>query len=143
MELIALFPLDAIEAADRAAFNTAVDYEYDRIRDFLILHCHATERDDAPFWDHVRTMTVPDSLLEKLDLFRRAGRIARYDRGLFFEPSWIAVMVGQGILPEGWDQRVDAVEAVALGGAMDRLRGRIATEVAMMPEHAAVLAQHG
>ena len=59
MELIALFPLDGIADADRRAFNEAVDYEYDRIRDFLILHYHATMRDDSPFWDHVRTMTVP------------------------------------------------------------------------------------
>ena len=143
MEFIALFPLDGVEAADREAFNTAVDYEYDRIRDFLILHYHATTRDDSPFWDHVRTMTVPDSLLEKLDLFRRAGRVARYDRGLFFEPSWVAVMVGQGIMPQGWDQRADAVDAGELGGAMDRLRDRIAAGVATMPEHAAVLARHG
>ena len=143
MEFIALFPLGAVAAADRNAFNTAVDYEYDRIRDFLILHYHATTRDDSPFWDHVRTMTVPDSLLEKLDLFRRAGRVARYDRGLFFEPSWIAVMVGQGVLPKGWDQRADAVDAGELGGAMDRLRDKIAAGVAAMPEHAAVLARHG
>lgn len=143
MEFISLFPLEETEAADRAAFNTAIDYEYDRIRDFLILHYHATTRDDSPFWDHVRTMTVPDSLLEKLELFRRAGRVARYDRGLFFEPSWIAVMIGQGILPAGWDQRVDAVDPAELGAAMDRLRARIAEGVAAMPDHGAVLAQHG
>ncbi|MDH7971945.1 tryptophan 7-halogenase [Sphingomonas sp. AR_OL41] len=143
IELIARFPLDRIEPADRAAFNAAVDYEYDRIRDFLILHYHATTRDDSPFWDHVRTMTVPDTLHDKLALFRAAGRVARYDRGLFFEPSWIAVMVGQGVLPAGWDQRVDAVDAAALSGAMDRLRTRIATDVAAMPDHAALLARHG
>lgn len=143
MELVALFPLDRIEAADRTAFNHAVDYEYDRIRDFLILHYHATTRDDSPFWNHVRTMAVPDSLLEKLDLFRAAGRVARYDRGLFFEPSWIAVLIGQGVAPAGWDQRADAVDAASLGAAMDRLRLRIDEEVAAMPDHAAALARHG
>jgi tryptophan halogenase len=143
MELIALFPRDSIEAADRAAFNSAVDYEYDRIRDFLILHYHATTRDDSPFWNHVRTMTVPDSLRDKLDLFRAAGRVARYDRGLFFEPSWIAVMIGQGVLPAGWDQRVDMVDPKALSGAMSRLRTRIADEVSAMPDHATVLTRHG
>ena len=143
MELIALFPLDQIEAADRTVFNAAVDYEYDRIRDFLILHYHATTRDDSPFWNHVRTMTVPDSLHAKLELFRAAGRVARYDRGLFFEPSWISVLIGQGIFPTGWDQRVDTVDENALSAAMTRLRTRIADEVAAMPYHASVLAQHG
>lgn len=143
MELIALFPLGGIADSDRRAFNGAVDYEYDRIRDFLILHYHVTMRDDSPFWDHVRTMAVPDSLSEKLELFRAAGRVSRYDRGLFLEPSWIAVMIGQGVLPSGWDQRADAVDRRELGAAMDRLRARIAAGVADMPDHAAVLGANG
>jgi len=143
LQLIELFPIGGIEEADRAAFNDAVDYEYDRIRDFLILHYHATTRDDSDFWNHVRTMRVPDSLSEKIELFRRAGRISRYARGLFFEPSWIAVMIGQGIVPNAWDQRADAVEPGELGRAMDGLRADIARSVAAMPDHAAVLTGRG
>ena len=85
-------------------------------------------------------MTVPDSLLEKIELFRRAGRVARYGEGLFFEPSWIAVMVGQGIVPEAWDQRADAIDALGLAQGMDRLRAQIAEQVAAMPDHAAFIA---
>ena len=88
-QLVALFPVGGRAAdADRDAFNRVVDWEYDRIRDFLILHYHATTRDDSPFWDHVRTMTVPDSLHEKIELFRVSGRIARYTKGLFLEPAY-------------------------------------------------------
>jgi tryptophan halogenase len=139
-QLVGLFPIGAIDDADRDAFNRLVDVEYDRIRDFLILHYHATERDDSAFWDHVRTMEVPDSLLEKIELFRRAGRVVKYSEGLFFEPSWIAVAVGQGIVPEAWDQRADAPDALGLTQGMDRLRAQIAEQVAAMPEHAAFLA---
>src|SRR3546814_8820854 len=81
--LIELFPQDGrIDTRDRDEFNRLVDMEYDRIRDFLILHYHATVRDDAPFWNHVRTMTVPDTLAGKMELWRETGRIERYSEGL-------------------------------------------------------------
>jgi tryptophan halogenase len=142
-QLVELFPVGGFTDADRDEFNRVVDNEYDRIRDFLILHYHATTRDDSPFWNHVRTMEVPDSLAEKMELFRVAGRVAHYTQGLFLEPSWLAVYLGQGIVPQGWDQRADALPADKLGAAMDRLRDRIRDGVSKMPDHAAYLAAHG
>lgn len=135
-QMLALFPVGGrIEDADRDEFNRVVDNEYDRIRDFLILHYHATTRDDSSYWDHVRTMTVPDSLHEKIELFRVAGRVAKYTQGLFLEPSWLAVYIGQGIVPNGWDQRANVLDAAQIGPAMDRLRGRVAAAVADMSDH--------
>ena len=139
-QLIDLFPIGRATDRDRAEFNHMVDLEYDRIRDFLILHYHATTRDDSPFWDHVRTMPVPDSLQHKMELWREAGRVSKYSHGLFLEPSWIAVYVGQGLIPRHWDSRADAVDADALAGALDRLHGQIAASVEAMPDHAATLA---
>lgn len=140
LQLLDLFPIGRATDADRAEFNRMVDLEYDRIRDFLILHYHATTRDDSPFWDHVRTMRVPDSLAEKIELWCEAGRVSRYTHGLFLEPSWIAVYVGQGLVPRHWDGRADAVEPAALAAAIDRLCGQVASAVAPMPDHAAFLA---
>jgi tryptophan halogenase len=140
-QLIELFPQGPIADFDRDEFNRVTDHEYDRIRDFLILHYHATTRDDSSFWNHVRTMEVPDSLNDKIELWRRAGRVARYTQGLFFEASWVAVYLGQGIIPHGWDQRADSIDPVELGGAMDRLRARVAETVRAMPEHRAFIAQ--
>jgi tryptophan halogenase len=138
-QLIELFPIGAIAAVERDEFNAQVDYEYDRIRDFLILHYHASTRDDSSFWRDVRHNPIPDSLSEKIELFRRAGRIQRYSRGLFFAPSWIAVLIGQGVMPRGWDQRVDAANPRELGQALERLRAQIASEVATLPGHRAAL----
>ncbi|HET9426805.1 MAG TPA: tryptophan halogenase family protein [Allosphingosinicella sp.] len=143
MRLIELFPQGRIRDSDRAEFNRLVDFEYDRVRDFLILHYHATERDDSDFWNHVRTMEVPDSLAEKIELFRRAGRIQKYSEGLFFEPSWLAVYIGQNLIPDGWDQRADALDATRLGKAMDKLRDQIANAVERMPEHKALVRGSG
>ena len=141
MKMIELFPIGRIVDADRAEFNRSLDYEYDRVRDFLVLHYHATNRDDSDFWNDMRTMTVPDSLVDKIELFRRAGRIERYSYGLFLEPSWLAVYLGQGIVPDRWDQRADAVEANDLADAMARLRTQIRDVVAAMPDHSRALPQ--
>ncbi|MEI5686041.1 tryptophan halogenase family protein [Sphingomonas kyungheensis] len=138
-QLIEHFPAARVCAADRDGFNTLVDAEYDRLRDFLILHYHATMRDDSPFWDHVRTMTIPDSLTAAITLWRQTGQVARYTHGLFLEPSWIAVYLGQNIVPEGWDPRADLPDGASLDRALAALRGGIAGAVAAMPDHAAYL----
>jgi tryptophan halogenase len=140
-QLVELFPHGAIEPADRDEFNRMVDLEYDRIRDFLILHYHATTRDDSDFWNHVRTMAVPDSLHEKIELWRKEARVARYNRGLFHEPSWVSVYIGQGLMPAAWDQRADAPDSISLGQGMDQLRGQIRQAVAAMPDHRAFIEQ--
>ncbi|WP_435199180.1 tryptophan halogenase family protein [Qipengyuania sp. 902] len=134
--LIELFPQDgAIDPRDRAEFNRLVDMEYDRVRDFLILHYHATTRDDSEFWNHVRTMTVPDSLADKLELWRKAARIEKYSDGLFYDASWIAVYVGQGMLPERHDTRPALGNPQQLAQATERLREAVLREVGAMPNH--------
>ena len=141
--LIELFPDDGVSPIDRDAFNRTIDLEYDRIRDFLILHYHATERADAPLWDHVRTMAVPDTLVEKMALFRRRGRVITYREGVFLEPSWIAVYLGQRVVPQGYDQRADRPSDAALAQALARLRAETGAAAAGMPGHAAYLATLG
>ncbi|MDR6852051.1 tryptophan halogenase [Sphingomonas sp. BE123] len=143
MRLIELFPERQIDPADRAAFNATVDYEYDRVRDFLILHYHATTRDDSEFWNHVRTMALPDSLAGKLELWRDAGRIETYGEGLFLEPSWVAVYLGQGMMPQRYDPRADNPAPAALKRALDDIADTIRSRVAAMPDHEAALRAQG
>jgi tryptophan halogenase len=140
--LIELFPEKDIASSDRDEFNRVVDVEYDRIRDFLILHYHATERSDSPFWDYVRTMEIPDSLSEKLELFRRRGRVVKYREGAFLEPSWVAVFLGQRILPEGHDMRADLPSHDALAAGMGELRTEIRQVVEAMPDHLGMIARY-
>ena len=139
--LIELFPERRVAAADRDEFNRVIDLEYDRIRDFLILHYHATTRDDSPFWNYVRTMAVPDSLAEKMELWRRRGRVVKYREGVFLDASWVAVYLGQGIVPTGWDPRADTVASAALLEGLHALHGEIAGEVAGRSDHRAFIAR--
>lgn len=142
MRLVELFPIGEVSPADRDEFNRLVDYEYDRVRDFLILHYNATERNDTPFWDHVRTMQVPDTLASKMELWREGAKVEYYSEGLFLEPSWIAVYLGQGLIPKRYDQRADQVPQEKLTQALVDLRAEMARRVETMPTHSAYLNEH-
>ena len=140
--LVELFPEKPIADSDREEFNRVIDLEYDRIRDFLILHYHATERSDSPFWNYVRTMEIPDTLAEKLELFRRRGRVVKYREGVFLEASWIAVYLGQRVYPRGHDLRADAPAPDALARGMETLHGQIRAIAERMPDHEAMLSRY-
>ena len=104
--LVEVFPTGTVDVRDVDEFNRVMDLEYERVRDFLVLHYHATERDDSEFWNYVRTMPIPDSLAYKMELFRERGVVVTYKDGLFLHPSWIAVYLGQRVFPKHIDPRV-------------------------------------
>ncbi|MDB5430034.1 MAG: tryptophan halogenase [Caulobacter sp.] len=135
MNLIRLFPRVPFDPVLAAEFNRLVDVEYDRVRDFLILHYHANSRDDSELWRYTRNMEVPDSLKHKLKIFKHRGHIEAYKDGLFAPSSWLAVLVGQGVVPDGYERLADNMEFTDLIGRMEELRGRIQTRVDAMPSH--------
>jgi tryptophan halogenase len=120
-KLLALFPGRGISPVERDEFNRAMVNSYEPVRDFIILHYHATRR-TGPFWDHVRTMDVPDTLKHKFELFREHARVFRYNNELFDAPSWIAVMLGQDVLPMIYDPLVDAMPDVEVLRAIAELK---------------------
>lgn len=141
-KLIELWPNAVADPASATEFNRQMDVEYARIRDFIILHYCATERDDTPFWDHVRTMRLPDSLAEKIDLFRARGAVQEYREGLFLHPSWVAVYLGQGIVPRHHHRLADAVPDEALLSSLARLRTAIRQSASRLPTQDAYIARY-
>ncbi len=135
VRLIRLFPDSVIDPANIAEFNRQSDFEYERIRDFIILHYKATERDDTPFWRYCRDMEIPATLQRKMDLFRANGRIFREDDELFSEESWIQVCLGQGVTPRGYDPLVDLKSTPQIVQYMGNIENVIAKCVAVMPTH--------
>ena len=105
--MMSLFPTRAFDELEIARFNEQTEREYVDIRDFLVLHYKATERDDTPFWNYCRTLDPPAGLAYKLDMFRRNGRIFREHNEIFTETSWLSVMIGQGIEPQGYHPAAD------------------------------------
>ncbi len=139
--LLKLLPGKTVSPQDAASYNRQADTEYDRIRDFLILHYKATERRDTPFWQACAGMPIPDSLQEKIDLFRSNGHIFREQDELFTEVGWLQVMLGQGIMPQGHHPLADQISAEDLREFLSTLEALIQREVAQMPSHADFIAQ--
>ena len=141
-KLIELWPTAVIDPATEAEFNRQMDLEYIRIRDFIILHYCATARNDTPFWDYVRTMPLPDTLSEKIELFRARGVVQDYREGLFLHPSWVAVYLGQDILPRRHHPLVDAVSATQLMSSLERLRRMVREASSRLPSQDDYIARY-
>lgn len=131
--LVALFPVCLFSPDDIDEYNRLTTLEWERIRDFLILHHKATTRDDSPFWEHCRHMRVPDTLNAKLELFQSCGRFAMFDEEHFGEDSWLAVFLGQGISPRDHDPLADVLDIEEAKDALSRMRSMIRDGVNTMP----------
>jgi tryptophan halogenase len=140
--LAAFFPDQAFNSADIDEFNRQADFEMERIRDFLILHYKATERDDSEFWNYCRTMSIPATLQAKLDLWQHSGRIFRESTEMFSEISWVEVLLGQHLQPRGYHPLVDALSKDKIVSFMRGVEATMQRCVEAMPTHAEFVAQH-
>jgi tryptophan halogenase len=141
-KLLMLFPDRRFERAEIDQYNRMTTWEYERIRDFLILHYTATERDDSPFWRYCRSIEVPEFLAHKIELFRSRGRIFREADELFNDTSWFAVLIGQNVRPRTYDPLVDVLDADETRRRLLQIRTAIANSAAAMPEHREFIGKH-
>ncbi len=137
-----LFPNRDFSQVEIDQYNRVTSWEFDRIRDFLVLHYNATERNDSSFWNYCRTMSVPEELQQKLDLFRAHGRIFRENNELFTETSWFAVMVGQNVVPRSHDPLVDVLGDDEVRARLASIKATISTSADTMPSHREFIAKH-
>ncbi|MBW8733754.1 MAG: tryptophan 7-halogenase, partial [Asticcacaulis sp.] len=139
VKLLDLWPGPEIDPLLAAQYNRAMANQYETIRDFIILHYKATARDDTPFWQYCCNMDVPDSLTWKMAHFRASSRIVLTPGELFQPTSWLAVMLGQNIVPQGCDPLADIVDDAEVAAHFDRLREAVAGTVETMPTMTAML----
>ena len=135
-KLFWLFPDKAFSAVERDEYNRLMIDQYEYVRDFIVLHYKATARNDTPFWRDMAAMEIPDSLAHKIELFRTKGRIRRFDHDLFGVANWAAVMLGQNIVPDGYDPLVDATDDDRIIAAMERIASVFDQQARAMPPHA-------
>ncbi|MBX9898333.1 MAG: tryptophan 7-halogenase [Qipengyuania sp.] len=141
--LMALFPTQDFTPREIDRFNFESARDYVDIRDFLVLHYKATERDDSEFWRYCRALPPPDGLAEKLALFESSGRVIREHNELFTETSWLAVMAGQGVSPRSHHPVAHLLDEAETRRRLAHIREVIANAVAQMPTQDEFLAQIG
>lgn len=140
--LVAMFPDRNFAPSLIAEFNRQSAFEFERIRDFLILHYHANAREDSQFWQDCRHMSVPDSLKAKMELFAATGRIYREHEELFTEPGWLQVLLGQGIAPTQYHPIADTISEEQMLQFLGDFRTLIGRAVNDMPSHAGYIKAH-
>ena len=133
--LMALFPDLGFSQSEIDAYNRYARQEYVNARDFLILHYKMTERDDTPFWRTCRQMSIPDSLQQRIDLFQSKGRVLSAPDELFTLNDWIAVLLGQGVEPAGYDPLVDALPIEGVRRYVHHAKDAVAKTARAMPLH--------
>ncbi|MBP2159817.1 MULTISPECIES: tryptophan halogenase family protein [Asticcacaulis] len=138
---VKMFPDKGFSPLQIAEYNRQTSHEYELIRDFLVLHYKATERDDSPFWNHCRTMAVPDSLTHKIEYFREYGRLIIEDADLFRESNWVQVLIGQGIVPKTAAPLAYAVGEAQLEEYCANLRTIYGRALNSLPPHDAYIAR--
>ncbi|MFL0357021.1 tryptophan halogenase family protein [Erythrobacter sp. GH1-10] len=142
LRLIALLPDTQMSPLLAREYNRQTIAEYERIRDFLILHYKATTRGDSELWRYCANMAIPDSLQYKIDHFRNHGMLVADERELFANPSWIAVYLGQDIVPQRAPALAQMRDVVPVADRMRAIRDAMREAVAEMPAHADFLARH-
>lgn len=116
-------------------FNNLTAQEYERVRDFIILHYKLNQRDDSDFWRKCREMELPETLATKLDAFKNKGDLIRYPIEIFGPPSWLAIYSGFNVYPEQYDERVKQLDPAYLQKALAGMRRSVAEAVAGVPSH--------
>jgi tryptophan halogenase len=133
--LLNLFPDRTCAPVLADEFNRLATTEFERIRDFLILHYKANARDDAPLWRYCRAMDIPDKLAYKIRQFRNSGRVVKYGGDLFATPNWVAVLLGQEIAPEHYDPLVDQRDRAQACANLQMIRAAIRRRAESAPRH--------
>jgi tryptophan halogenase len=133
--LIQYFPDRDFKPELAYEFNRYMGARYESVRDFIIMHYKLTNRSDSEFWRYCANMKIPDSLQHQIELFRESGRVVVYDQEGFSEPSFVAMLLGLGVVPQSDDPFVAALDRDRLQAHMARVRAGIIDAVAAMPDH--------
>jgi tryptophan halogenase len=141
-KLLTFFPGHRFSVTETDEANRVMREEYERIRDFLILHYKANDRGDTALWRECRAMPIPGTLERKIDLFRSRGHVVTYAGESFEEASWVTMYAGFNLLPEQHDARVDRTEIGTMARDLAMIRAAIRAAAEMAPRHAEFIARH-
>lgn len=117
-------------------FNYAMALEYERVRDFIILHYKLNGRTDSPMWQYCRNLPVPHTLTEKMVAFKNTGEVIRYPWEIFGKDSWLAIFDGLNFRPDTYNKSIDTFSNQLLSDELTKMRMAINHQVTQAPSHA-------
>jgi tryptophan halogenase len=129
------FPDRQFDPALIASYNSGVADEYERIRDFIVLHFCTSRRDDSTFWQQRRSAAVPEMVAHRLAMYRATGRIVHHRPEYFTDLDWFWILEGAGIVPRDYDPMVDSVDFEQVKRLMSAIGQKVAADVAAAPSH--------
>ena len=141
-KLQTFFPHNGFNEADIQEANRLNEAEFNRIRDFLILHYKANQRGDNDFWKQCQSMPIPDTLAHKIELYKSRGHLVKYEEESFEDGSWLTMYNGFNIQPDSYDPRVDWMPQGELVNSLLSMRKSIQGAAGKAPSHAAFIAKH-
>jgi tryptophan 7-halogenase len=133
--LLEHFPDLGFDQANIDSYNRELIEECERVRDFIVLHYWRTQRNDTPLWRYCQSMTVPDSLRERLQMYAGTGRIRVRAGELFTDPSWFYIFEGLGVRPATYDPLLDVVPEGRLREILASLASATAAVLSRAPSH--------
>lgn len=139
--LIKLFPHEGVYESNIAEYNRQSAVEFEKIRDFIILHYDLNDKPDSPFWQACRETPKPDSLTRRIQLFEDTGRVFREQEELFAEIAWQQVMFGQGIIPKDYHPHADTLTGDQLNRFLSGWKQLMEQTVRQLPSHTQFLQQ--
>jgi tryptophan halogenase len=141
-KLLFMLPRERVDPTVVAKYNDMLRIELEEIRDFLVLHYTATERDDTPFWRHCRAIRRPDSLQQRWEMYESNAVILSPPGELFRDSSWFAVYTGQGVLPRSWHPAADIPSNEELERRLRLISGDVQKRVQGFPTHDEFIRAH-
>jgi tryptophan halogenase len=129
------FPDKQFDPANIASYNAHIGDELERIRDFIILHYSLSRRDDSPFWQERQKLALPDTLAQRIEMYRATGRIMQQHLELFTDLDWFWIFEGMGVTPRDYDPLVDTIDFEQVKRLMLAISQKISADAAAAPTH--------
>ena len=133
--LMQLFPFNGVQQAFVDQYNDEARAEIEKVRDFIVLHYHTTDRDDTEFWRYCKNMDIPESLARRIELFEEGGHAFQADGELFRVDSWVQVLLGQGVVPKHYHPSARMLPDNELRQVLTGLKAQVSQTVAKLPKH--------
>ncbi len=113
-------------------YNRIFNQRTDSIRDYVGVNLtKLTSNSGLP----VNEQDVPNSLREKLDLFKSSGKLSFQEREVFSHDAWAATLLGVGFWPDSYDPYLDAFNFQKLSENYAQMLAAIKQMTEQLPNH--------